>query len=776
MPPRKTTTRRKNRGLPKCLDELDMDQDDITKYFKPKDAGGAWTAAEVELLKRRIVTADRKIATLQLEKERLLNVLHEVPGYLLGGDEEASSPSQPEGAVVDLSQDSAEKQVKSEERRRAATSSSSSSSSLAVRDREAAIIRMMGRISLYCLEDLTAPSAGVKPPVDGPSTFRDKASSTLALPCLDGLPSPFPKVLDQHAPHLSNYPAVPGFSDDFDELFVLSSTELVATKDELEDLLCSHLNPLVYTKKDLERGAIFSIEFLTSLHEGVLKNKARGVSVEAVERYLQKLFPKQSRPRPSSAGAKEEESATTGESALVRNMATTDFCEQEEPVEGEEVGGAVDETEVMVYDAEPPASPLREPIPLTPNEMVSDNEGPVHLRYSEATSATLQQEGSSQDFDFGDLDLLPSSPVIEVSADEMSLLGEDEPSDGGGPSDQPPLPSSDDDDIQCLSGSSRPGTPEATAEHSRGGAAGGCDDWLSSLPLVERVKALGAMRRGSDVSRWANGTWKSCRLSLASLGVPEAPTGSDSTTLSYGDDEATTAAANDDEDVFMMEDSMADAVLVGGGSQDVLGETAASDTPPPGSGAPVEDGADARAGRSVLGAMEWEKLGDDELKRWMSFFGLKVASGTSSRGNMVRTLTEIARYIEVGGGGALDDSPAVAEPPKRKRQKRSPKKTKEEKKREAEEKRRANKLALVHAIRKDTEMWQRMLLFETIDLTDLSTRLKEQDPTIVCDLVLLRELLEEQGVQFCNTLQAVSQRAAARKPRGAASARRRPRC
>ncbi|KAF4728422.1 hypothetical protein FOZ63_011267 [Perkinsus olseni] len=148
--------------------------------------------------------------------------------------------------------------------------------------------------------------------------------------------------------------------------------------------------------------------------------------------------------------------------------------------------------------------------------------------------------------------------------------------------------------------------------------------------------------------------------------------------------------------------------------------------------------------------MEWEKLGDDELKRWMSFFGLKVASGTSSRGNMVRTLTEVARYIE----------PRLWS----------------EKKREAEEKRRANKLALVHAIRKDTEMWQRMLLFETIDLTDLSTRLKEQDPTIVCDLVLLRELLEEQGVQFCNTLQAVSQRAAARKPRGAASARRRPRC
>ncbi|KAF4728869.1 hypothetical protein FOZ62_007513, partial [Perkinsus olseni] len=384
MPPRKTT-RRKNRGLPKCLDELDMDQDDITKYFKPKDAGGAWTTAEVELLKRRIVTADRKIATLQLEKERLLNVLHEVPGYLLGGDEEASSPSRPEGAVVDLSQDSAEKQVKSEERwRRPATSSSSSS--LAVGDREAAIIRMMGRISMYCLEDLTVPSNGVKPPVDGPSTSGDNASSIPALPCLDGLPSPFPKVLGQHAPHLSNYPAVPGFSEDFDELFVLTSTELVATKDELEDLLCSHLNPLVYTKKDLERGAIFSIEFLTRLHEGVLKNKARGVSVEAVERYLQKLFPKQSRPRPSPAGAKEEESATTGESALARNMAMTDFCEQEEPVEGEEAGGAVDETEVMLDD-EPPASPLPEPIRLTPNEMVSDNEGPVHLRYSEATSA-----------------------------------------------------------------------------------------------------------------------------------------------------------------------------------------------------------------------------------------------------------------------------------------------------------------------------------------------------------------------------------------------------
>ncbi|KAF4730427.1 hypothetical protein FOZ63_014880, partial [Perkinsus olseni] len=214
MPPRKTT-RRKNRGLPKCLDELDMDQDDITKYFKPKDAGGAWTTAEVELLKRRIVTADRKIATLQLEKERLLNVLHEVPGYLLGGDEEASSPSRPEGAVVDLSQDSAEKQVKSEERwRRPATSSSSSS--LAVGDREAAIIRMMGRISMYCLEDLTVPSNGVKPPVDGPSTSGDNASSIPALPCLDGLPSPFPKVLGQHAPHLSNYPAVPGFSEDFD--------------------------------------------------------------------------------------------------------------------------------------------------------------------------------------------------------------------------------------------------------------------------------------------------------------------------------------------------------------------------------------------------------------------------------------------------------------------------------------------------------------------------------------------------------------------------------
>ncbi|KAF4721091.1 hypothetical protein FOZ63_033444, partial [Perkinsus olseni] len=516
MPPRKAA-RRKNRGLPRCLDELEMDQDDITKYFKPKDAGGAWTAAEVELLKRRIVTADRRIATLQLEKERLLNVLHEVPGYLLGGDEEASSPSRPEGAVVDLSQDSAENQERSEERRRRwpATCSSSSSSSLAVGDREAAIIRMMGRISMYCLEDLTVPSAGVEPPVDGPPTSGDNASSTPALPCLDGLPSPFPKVLDQHAPHLSNYPAVPGFSDDFDELFVLSSTELVATKDELEDLLCTHLNPRVCrlgggrlaadvrrasdTKKDLERGAIFSIEFLTRLHEGVLKNKARGVSVEAVERYLQKLFPKQSRPRPSPAGAKEEESATTGDSALARNMAMTDFCEQEDPVEGEGSGEDVDETEVMVDYDEPPASPLPEPTPLTPNEMVSDNEGPVHLRYSEATSATLQQEGSSQDFDFGDLDLLPSSPVIEVSADEMSLLGEDEPSDGGGPSDQPPLPSSDDDDIQCLSCSSRPGTPEGTAEeHSRGVAAGGGDDWLSSLPLVERVKALGAMRRGSD--------------------------------------------------------------------------------------------------------------------------------------------------------------------------------------------------------------------------------------------------------------------------------------
>ncbi|KAF4749197.1 hypothetical protein FOZ63_010669, partial [Perkinsus olseni] len=367
-------------------DELEMDQDDITKYFKPKDAGGAWTTAEVELLKRRIVTADRKIATLQLEKERLLNVLHEVPGYLLGGDEEASSPSRPEGAVVDLSQDSAEKQVESEERWRRAATSSSCSSSLAVGDREAAIIRMMGRISMYCLEDLTVPSNGVKPPVDGPSTDTsgDNASSIPALPCLDGLPSPFPKVLGQHAPHLSNYPAVPGFSEDFDELFVLTSTELVATKDELEDLLCSHLNPLVYTKKDLERGAIFSIEFLTRLHEGVLKNKARGVSVEAVERYLQKLFPKQSRPRPSSAGAKEEESATTGESALARNMAMTDFCEPEEPVEAEGSGEDVDETEAMLDD-EPPASPPPEPTPLTPNEMVSDNEGPVHLRYSEAT-------------------------------------------------------------------------------------------------------------------------------------------------------------------------------------------------------------------------------------------------------------------------------------------------------------------------------------------------------------------------------------------------------
>lgn len=109
-----------------------------------------------------------------------------------------------------------------------------------------------------------------------------------------------------------------------------------------------------------------------------------------------------------------------------------------------------------------------------------------------------------------------------------------------------------------------------------------------------------------------------------------------------------------------------------------------------------------------------------------------------------------------------------------------------EKKREAEEKRRANKLALVHAIRKDTEMWQRMLLFETIDLTDLSTRLKNQvgpvwyrgralmcqDDSIVCDTVLLREMLEEQGVQFCNTLQSMTQRAT-RKPRKATASVRR---
>lgn len=61
----------------------------------------------------------------------------------------------------------------------------------------------------------------------------------------DGLPSPFPRVLDKHGPFLGKYPSVPGFFDDFDGLFVLSPTELVATIDELENLLATYLNPLV---------------------------------------------------------------------------------------------------------------------------------------------------------------------------------------------------------------------------------------------------------------------------------------------------------------------------------------------------------------------------------------------------------------------------------------------------------------------------------------------------------------------------------------------------
>ncbi|EER08989.1 hypothetical protein Pmar_PMAR009981 [Perkinsus marinus ATCC 50983] len=765
MPPRKkpapTTTRRKARGLPRCLDELDMDQDDITKYFKLK-AGAPWTSAEVELLRRRIVTADRKIATLQLEKERLLNILHEVPEELLDPDGgKRASPSRPESdGVIDLSQDMPSSGV--------VKSEGQWPEKCPWEDREAATVRMMGRISMFCIDDLLEPSERVH--IDevagGGSEPSGQGGPNIEIPPRpDGLPSPFPRVLDKHGPFLGKYPSVPGFFDDFDGLFVLSPTELVATIDELENLLATYLNPLVYTRKDLSRWTDYSVEFLIRLHEGVRRNKARGVSIEAVQRYLNELFSNYPRPKPDQS--EEERSSSrrplleTSGPPLARNMAETmDFAEQVEPLapEGQfdEVQD-IDQTEVMHEDDVPPSTAIVEAIPLTPNEMVTDDEGPVHLRYSEATTATLAQESCSQD------DLMQFYPIIEVSGDDMSERG-----DGwSGP--LPSLPS-DDDDIQCLSGGSPPtSTPEKEVDQS-GPDAANRHEWLSSLPLVERVKALGAMRRGSDVSRWANGTWKVPRVSLASLGVPESS--ADQTTLPYEDDVPVVEAVNDDD--LLLEDSMADAVLVGGASQGALGETAASESPTVSPDQIATGGkADTQAGRSVLGLMDWEKLGDDELKRWMSFFGLKVVSGTSSRGNMVRTLTDIARYVEKGAAMRVDEEQTSIEAPRRKRQRRSPaKKSKEEKKREAEEKRRANKLALVHAIRKDTEMWQRMLLFETIDLTDLSTRLKNQDDSIVCDTVLLREMLEEQGVQFCNTLQSMTQRAT-RKPRKATASVRR---
>lgn len=176
-----------------------------------------------------------------------------------------------------------------------------------------------------------------------------------------------------------------------------------------------------------------------------------------------------------------------------------------------------------------------------------------------------------------------------------------------------------------------------------------------------------------------------------------------------------------------------------------------------------------------VGSLHPELLGAEALKAWMGFFGMKPAS---SRDFMVKRLQEIETYLcghrpaagetPTGVAAPVAESAAAAvadgasggrgrgRPRKRPLAgvllaDRPPKATRAEK---AAEKAEALEQALADAIRSDTDLYERLLLFEPLEIHEIRDRLaRNVDHPELASLgeQRLRNFLDAQGVIFASS-------------------------
>ena len=118
--------------------------------------------------------------------------------------------------------------------------------------------------------------------------------------------------------------------------------------------------------------------------------------------------------------------------------------------------------------------------------------------------------------------------------------------------------------------------------------------------------------------------------------------------------------------------------------------------------------------------VDWEKISQEELKNWMQFFGMKTTGGKAF---MIRTLRDVLKYITEGElvprSGSKEDL--------------------------------FNEFSDV--IKEETTLYEKILLFEPVEVNEVHALLKSRKKTHWTQLSLacVREYLELVGAQVCHT-------------------------
>jgi len=183
------------------------------------------------------------------------------------------------------------------------------------------------------------------------------------------------------------------------------------------------------------------------------------------------------------------------------------------------------------------------------------------------------------------------------------------------------------------------------------------------------------------------------------------------------------------------------------------------------------------APQNSISQLHPEVLSEDALKAWMRFFGMKPASSTAF---MVRKLKEIDAYLATGSiassvdhlhdGAAPMVLAAASSPPRQRgRPGKRPRPGEDTAEAGAEgvqpsQAAAANRAAkaaakeaeveklLADTIRRDTELYERLLLFEPIEISELRARLAAQEPELRgFGEQRLRRFLDRQGLVFASS-------------------------
>lgn len=136
--------------------------------------------------------------------------------------------------------------------------------------------------------------------------------------------------------------------------------------------------------------------------------------------------------------------------------------------------------------------------------------------------------------------------------------------------------------------------------------------------------------------------------------------------------------------------------------------------------------------------LDLEKMSEEELQEWMQFFGLKASN---SRDFMLRRLHDILDYMD-GGTAYLHSIREAPTPVRERKRKATPKKETPKKKEESPEKLQL----LADAIRKDKELYESLLTFQPLEVSEVKRRVVQIAPELrSLGEQRLRRYLDSQG-------------------------------